>query len=69
MLQQTEISRLISFVHPPRLGDRHGENILLDTTNGDVVHVDFNCLFGMVSMTSSLSEDLLTSMFAGVCLL
>lgn len=28
-----------------RLGDRHCENILLDTNNGDVVHVDFNCLF------------------------
>ncbi|XP_014282454.1 serine/threonine-protein kinase ATR isoform X2 [Halyomorpha halys] len=27
------------------LGDRHGENILIDTTNGDLVHVDFNCLF------------------------
>ncbi|CAH1797711.1 unnamed protein product [Owenia fusiformis] len=27
------------------LGDRHGENILFDSTNGDVVHVDFNCLF------------------------
>lgn len=27
------------------LGDRHGENILLDRTCGDVVHVDFNCLF------------------------
>ncbi|KXS21067.1 hypothetical protein M427DRAFT_310695 [Gonapodya prolifera JEL478] len=27
------------------LGDRHGENILLDETNGDCVHVDFNCLF------------------------
>lgn len=27
------------------LGDRHGENILLDATNGDTVHVDFNCLF------------------------
>ncbi|KAL1512933.1 hypothetical protein ABEB36_002432 [Hypothenemus hampei] len=27
------------------LGDRHGENILLDSTSGDVVHVDFNCLF------------------------
>lgn len=27
------------------LGDRHGENILLDSTNGDTVHVDFNCLF------------------------
>ncbi|XP_071844608.1 serine/threonine-protein kinase ATR-like isoform X2 [Apostichopus japonicus] len=27
------------------LGDRHGENILLDSTRGDCVHVDFNCLF------------------------
>ncbi|KAH9844382.1 uncharacterized protein C8Q71DRAFT_696515 [Rhodofomes roseus] len=27
------------------LGDRHSENILLDTTTGSVVHVDFNCLF------------------------
>ena len=28
------------------LGDRHGENILLDTKNGECVHVDFDCLFG-----------------------
>ncbi|CAH0564186.1 unnamed protein product [Brassicogethes aeneus] len=27
------------------LGDRHGENIQLDSTCGDTVHVDFNCLF------------------------
>ncbi|KAI0797124.1 hypothetical protein C8Q75DRAFT_710778 [Abortiporus biennis] len=27
------------------LGDRHCENILLDVNSGDVVHVDFNCLF------------------------
>lgn len=27
------------------LGDRHGENILFDTKNGDTLHVDFNCLF------------------------
>lgn len=27
------------------LGDRHCENILLDQITGDVVHVDFNCLF------------------------
>ncbi|GLH15962.1 Serine/threonine-protein kinase ATM [Gryllus bimaculatus] len=27
------------------LGDRHGENILLDECTGEVVHVDFNCLF------------------------
>ncbi|XP_044758902.1 serine/threonine-protein kinase atr [Coccinella septempunctata] len=27
------------------LGDRHGENISIDSTSGDTVHVDFNCLF------------------------
>nr|CAD7571512.1 unnamed protein product [Timema californicum] len=27
------------------LGDRHGENILIDCTTGDAIHVDFNCLF------------------------
>lgn len=27
------------------LGDRHGENFLLDSTTGEVVHVDFNCIF------------------------
>ncbi|PBK93781.1 hypothetical protein ARMGADRAFT_1100399 [Armillaria gallica] len=27
------------------LGDRHLENILMDINTGDVVHVDFNCLF------------------------
>ena len=27
------------------LGDRHGENILFDSTNGDTVHVDLNCIF------------------------
>ena len=31
--------------HHLRLGDRHGENILYDSTNGECVHVDFNCLF------------------------
>jgi serine/threonine-protein kinase ATR len=36
-----------------RLGDRHGENILLDTNTGDVVHVDFNCLFEKVNSSSS----------------
>lgn len=29
------------------LGDRHGENILLDKSTGDAVHVDFNCLFNL----------------------
>ena len=27
------------------MGDRHGENILLDAKTGAAVHVDFNCLF------------------------
>lgn len=27
------------------LGDRHGENLLIDVTNGDAIHVDFNLLF------------------------
>ncbi|EMD40504.1 hypothetical protein CERSUDRAFT_44292 [Gelatoporia subvermispora B] len=31
------------------LGDRHCENILLDINTGDVVHVDFNCLFEKAS--------------------
>lgn len=32
-----------------RLGDRHPENILLDLNTGDVIHVDFDCLFERVS--------------------
>eukprot|EP00392_Amoebophrya_sp_AT5.2_P013125 g13236.t1 len=28
------------------LGDRHGDNILLDRITGGIVHVDFDCLFG-----------------------
>jgi len=31
--------------HVVGLGDRHSENILLDVTNGECVHVDFDCLF------------------------
>jgi len=27
------------------LGDRHGENILFDSSTGDCIHVDFSCLF------------------------
>lgn len=37
------------------LGDRHGENILLDCTSGDVVHVDFNCLFNKVATCFEVS--------------
>ena len=32
------------------LGDRHGENLLIETTTGQVVHVDFNLIFLRVSM-------------------
>ena len=32
------------------LGDRHLENILMDSHTGDVVHVDFNCLFEKVRL-------------------
>jgi serine/threonine-protein kinase ATR len=31
--------------HMIGLGDRHTENILIDVTNGECVHVDFDCLF------------------------
>jgi serine/threonine-protein kinase ATR len=27
------------------LGDRHGENILIDSLNGECMHVDFDCIF------------------------
>lgn len=27
------------------LGDRHMENLMLDIHSGEVVHVDFNCIF------------------------
>lgn len=39
-----------------RLGDRHLENILLDINSGDVVHVDFNCLFEKVYTLLSFSK-------------
>lgn len=31
--------------HVIGLGDRHTQNILLDITNGECVHVDFDCIF------------------------
>ena len=37
------------------LGDRHGENILFDSTNGDCVHADFNCLFNRVAKIQLVS--------------
>lgn len=36
------------------LGDRHGENILFDSTNGDCIHVDFSCLFNRVSVEGKM---------------
>ncbi|KAJ1736119.1 hypothetical protein LPJ61_000169 [Coemansia biformis] len=42
----TRSAAVMSMVgHILGLGDRHCENILLDESTGDVVHVDFNCLF------------------------
>lgn len=38
------------------LGDRHGENILFDSTNGDCVHVDFNCLFNRVWLVNNVYD-------------
>ena len=34
--------------HVVGLGDRHGENLLLDASTGDLVHIDFSCLFDRV---------------------
>jgi len=31
--------------HALGLGDRHGENLLLEESTGGIFHVDFNCLF------------------------
>ena len=34
--------------HMLGLGDRHGENILMDTSTGDCINIDFACLFDKV---------------------
>ncbi|KAI1315377.1 serine/threonine-protein kinase M1 [Mortierella claussenii] len=45
-LRYTRTTAVMSMVgHIMGLGDRHGENLLFDHRNGDIVHVDFNCLF------------------------
>lgn len=49
---------LLIFSSSHRLGDRHCENILLDTNTGDVVHVDFNCLFEKVRLSSNFGSCL-----------
>ncbi|GAM91485.1 hypothetical protein ANO11243_095360 [Dothideomycetidae sp. 11243] len=45
-LRFSRSSAVMSMVgHILGLGDRHGENILLEESSGGVFHVDFNCLF------------------------
>ena len=45
-LRYTRSCAVMSIVgHVLGLGDRHGENILFEETNGGTFHVDFNCLF------------------------
>ena len=45
-LSFTRMTAVWSMVgHIVGLGDRHGENILIDCSSGEVVHVDFCCLF------------------------
>jgi len=36
--------------HVLGLGDRHSENILVDTSSGECVHVDFDCIFDKVRL-------------------
>ena len=40
------------------LGDRHTENIMYDSRNGDTVHVDMNCLFNKVARTSIVFDNI-----------
>ena len=35
----------IFFFVPTGLGDRHTENVLIDTTNAENINCDFDCLF------------------------
>jgi serine/threonine-protein kinase ATR len=45
-LRYTRSCAVMSMVgHVLGLGDRHGENILLEENQGGTFHVDFNCLF------------------------
>lgn len=39
------LGALFSNFFKKKIGDRHGENILLDQKDGCVVHVDFNLIF------------------------
>ncbi|CAF3491063.1 unnamed protein product [Rotaria socialis] len=42
-VRSTAVMSMIGYIMG--LGDRHCENILIDTCTGETVHVDFNCLF------------------------
>lgn len=45
-LNYTRTAAVMSMVgHIIGLGDRHGENILLDNKTGDLIHIDLNCIF------------------------
>ena len=44
--------------HVLGLGDRHGENILVDTVTGDCLHIDFACLFDKVPSSQEHSRGL-----------
>jgi len=45
-IRYTRSCAVMSIVgHVLGLGDRHGENVLLEEGNGGTFHVDFNCLF------------------------
>ncbi len=45
-LRYTRSCAVMSIVgHVLGLGDRHGENVLLEQGDGGIFHVDFNCLF------------------------
>ncbi|KAF2867552.1 protein kinase rad3 [Massariosphaeria phaeospora] len=45
-LRYTRSCAVMSIIgHVLGLGDRHGENVLLEEGNGGTFHVDFNCLF------------------------
>lgn len=41
--RSTALWNIVGFI--VGLGDRHTENILLDVTSGECIHVDFDCLF------------------------
>ena len=41
--------------HVIGLGDRHSENILVDEASGEMVHVDFDCIFDKVRVSMFLA--------------